>query len=187
MVGVAVDGAETCELVRRRRPDLLLLDLVSPRMNGLVTLQKVAQLELPTRVIAFADATEPELMIEALWLGARAVLSKHAQTHELFDCLHAVGSGLYWTGVRGVEKLGQAELLIQKTGHRKKAVRHGLTPRELEVMRAVAAGHGNRGIARALAISEDTVKHHLTRIFEKLAVKTRLELAVKARKLGMNS
>ena len=116
---------------------------------------------------------------EALQLGARGVLMKHAATELLFKSIHMVMAGQYWVGRDSVADL--IEMLRER-----RAVPvvmpsdpvFGLTPRELEMVSAVVAGCSNNDIADKLAISSKTVKHHLTNIFDKLGLSNRLELAL---------
>jgi two-component system nitrate/nitrite response regulator NarL len=118
--------------------------------------------------------------VEALQRGARGVLLKEVATPQvLFKCLRCVADGQYWIGREEVGNL--VEYLRRATsGPRSEPDRLGLTPREREILAAIVAGLSNRDMARQFSISEQTVKHHLTRIYDKLGVSSRLELALLA-------
>jgi len=131
-------------------------------------------------------AVEKKQMVEALQLGARGVVLKDSATQLLLKSIHAVMAGEYWVGRDSVSNLVQyLRNLMQTTNEETKQKKFGLTPRELEIVSAVVAGYANREIAEYFKISEDTVKHHLSNIFDKLGVSTRLELALFAVNQGL--
>jgi DNA-binding NarL/FixJ family response regulator len=116
-------------------------------------------------------------MVEALQLGARGIVLKESATEVLFRSIHEVMSGRHWVGREPVESL-QAFLMkdLAETVSPKNS--YGLTPREVEIVAAIVRGQSNKEIAATFSIREDTVKHHLTSIFGKVGVGTRLELAL---------
>jgi two-component system, NarL family, nitrate/nitrite response regulator NarL len=177
VIGEACDGIEAVELVRRLAPEILLLDLAMPRRPGLDALRELSRQALPVRVILLTAAAEREQIVEALQLGARGVVLKDSATQILLKSIRAVMNGEYWVGRESVSNLVQylRSLIDSSVTSRK---RYGLTPRELEIISAVVAGFANKEIAEYFKISEDTVKHHLSNIFDKLGVSTRLELAL---------
>ena len=131
------------------------------------------------RVILLTAAAEKEQIVEALQLGARGVVLKDSATQILLKAIHAVMNGEYWVGRESVSNLVQyLRSLIDSSSAASRQKRYGLTPRELEIISAVVAGYANKEIAEHFKISEDTVKHHLSNIFDKLGVSTRLELAL---------
>jgi two-component system nitrate/nitrite response regulator NarL len=111
------------------------------------------------------------------------VILKETATELLLKCVRAVVAGEYWIGRDSVSDLVR---YLQAGDERERATSFGLTPRERQVVRAVAAGSTNKDIAAELRISEDTVKHHLTNIFDKVGVSTRLELALFATARGLH-
>ena len=118
-------------------------------------------------------------IVEALQLGARGVVLKDSATQLLLKAIHTVMSGEYWVGRESVSNLVQyLRTLMQSSNDEARQRKFGLTPRELEIVSAVVAGYSNKEIAEYFKISEDTVKHHLSNIFDKLGVSTRLELAL---------
>jgi DNA-binding NarL/FixJ family response regulator len=125
-------------------------------------------------------------MVEALQLGARGVVMKDSVTELLIKSIHTVMNGEYWVGRESVSNLVQyVRNLMQSTNEETKQKTFGLTPRELEIVSAVVAGYQNREIGEYFKISEDTVKHHLTNIFNKLGMNNRLEVALFAVNHGM--
>jgi DNA-binding NarL/FixJ family response regulator len=126
-----------------------------------------------------AEAVKLAQIVEALQLGARGVVLKDSATQVLLKAIQTVIAGEYWVHREPVSNLVQyLRTLMQSTHDEARQKKFGLTPRELEIVSAVVAGYSNKEIAEYFKISEDTVKHHLSNIFDKLGVSTRLELAL---------
>src|SRR5579864_4581771 len=184
VMGEASDGAEAVKLARTLKPDILLLDLAMPKHPGLEALRDLSTGAgtpgaTPVRVILLTAAAEKSQIVEALQLGARGVVLKDSATQLLLKAIHTVMSGEYWVGRESVSNLVQyLRTLMQSSHDEARQKKFGLTPRELEIVSAVVAGYSNKEIAEYFKISEDTVKHHLSNIFDKLGVSTRLELAL---------
>jgi two-component system, NarL family, nitrate/nitrite response regulator NarL len=182
VIGEACDGAEAVKLARQLKPDIMLLDLAMPRHPGLEALRDMATGQAGSgavRVILLTAAAEKNQIVEALQLGARGVVLKDSATQLLLKSIQTVMSGEYWVGRESVSNLVQyLRTLVQSSGEEARQRKFGLTPRELEIVATVVAGYSNKEIAEYFKISEDTVKHHLSNIFDKLGVSTRLELAL---------
>lgn len=173
VVGEASDGLETIDVVRRLEPDILLLDLAMPRLNGLDSLATLDTTR--TRVILLTAALNEAELLKAIQLGARGVVLKEAATRSLLDAIRRVIDGKYAIGPDSVDNLVNA---VRRLSDQKQAERYGLTSREIAIVRAIAAGQTNKDIADQLGISLQTVKHHMTSIFNKTGMSSRLELAL---------
>ena len=178
VVGEACDGVEALELTRTLRPDILLLDLAMPNVAGMDALREMTSDNLETRTVVLTALIDKRQVLEALQLGARGVVLKDAVVEHLSACIRAVMQGQYWLEGRPVQNLVQVlrDLTAQTALPRRKT--YGLTARELEVVTLITEGCTNKDIAKTFGISEETVKRHLTNIFNKLGVGNRLELAL---------
>ena len=187
VIGEASNGTEALQLARQLKPDILLTDLAHP---GLTAMEIVRELNTPAnptpvRVILVTACDAPSLIVEALQLGARGVVLKPFATRVLLKAIQTVMAGGYWVDREQVSNLSQylRKSIDAEAGRRQK--NFDLTPRELEIVSAVVAGYSNKEIAEYFKISENTVKHHLSHIFDKLLVCTRLELALFAVNIGL--
>src|SRR5690348_12627500 len=181
VIGEARDGAEAVKLARQLKPEIMLLDLLMPKHPGLEALRELStgSGNSSVRVILLTAAIEQKQIAEALQLGARGVVMKDSATQVLLKAIHTVLEGEYWVNRESVSNLVQyLQAMAQTSDLDAKKKKFGLTPRELEIVSAVVAGLANKEIAAYFKISEDTVKHHLSNIFDKLGVSTRLELAL---------
>src|SRR5580692_3893081 len=166
IVAEAKDGIEALHMVRTLRPDVLLLDLAMPKMPGLEALREMTGDNGDTRTIVLTGQVDKRQILEA---AAMAHLSA---------CIRAVMQGQYWLEGRPVQNLVQVlrDLTAQTAPPPRKTF--GLTARELEVVTLITEGSTNKHIAETFGISEETVKRHLTNIFNKIGVGNRLELAL---------
>ena len=179
VVGEACDGEEACKLVIELCPHVLLLDFSMPKANGIEVLQLLAQSssDHSTYTILLSGTLEGEEITAAFELGAHGIVLKDVSTPILFKSIAAVMAGQYWVGRQSYETR-EAALKQHHQTEKKTPSKYGLTPREMEVLRAAVLGLSNKDIAAQYAISVQTVKHHITSIFDKLGVYNRLELTL---------
>lgn len=178
VTGEAADGVEALQLTQQLKPDILLLDLAMPRMPGLETLRELSTQSSPVRTILLTAAIEKRQIVEALQMGARGVIMKDAATTLLMKGIRTVMNGQFWVGREAVADM--VSYLRDKAAQTPPppAKAYGLTKRELEILSTIVSGLSNKEIAQKFSLSEDTVKHHLTNIFDKVGVSSRLELAL---------
>src|ERR1051325_9754190 len=179
VVGEAADGRQAIDLVNQVTPDILLLDVAMPNLPGLETLRELSEAQNPVRVIILTASIERPQMLQALQLGAKGIVLKESATQVLMKSLVAVMDGSYWVGKDSVPDLKELVLKdMPVLEEHSPGEKWGLTRREMQMVAAIVEGSSNRDIAQRFSVREDTVKHHLTSIFSKLGVTTRLELAL---------
>jgi DNA-binding NarL/FixJ family response regulator len=186
VIGEAGTGEGTIEAVRSAQPDLLLLDLSMPRLSGLDALRAIHTTCDSTRTIILSGGLEKSELLMAVQLGARGVVLKDYPTELLFEAMTRVMAGQSWVGQTLITDLMDAvrSLSDQPAGASPQKP-FGLTHRQREVLSLVVAGCANKEIAQRFAVSEETIKHHLTRIFDKVGASSRLELALTATRNGL--
>jgi len=186
VIGEAGTGEDVVRLVEAAPPDLLLLDLCMPRMSGLEALRELASCRDRMRIILLAGNIDRSQLVSAVRLGVRGLLLKDAQTEVLFEAIMCVMTGQYWLGQSLVSDLLEVvRPLIQSSSLTGNGAGSRLTPREQQVLRMVVAGHSNKAIAQQWTVSEETIKHHLTRMFDKVGATNRVELAMLATSQGL--
>jgi two-component system nitrate/nitrite response regulator NarL len=178
VVGEVAGPLEAIAAITQQAPDVLLLDLLMPDGGGLAVLRAMAAAPTRTRVVLLTAAIEPYEQMAAVNLGVRGILKKESATALLFQCIRAVMDGACWLTTASVADRSSAS--VQRQVARTAPEQHLLTSRELDVVAAIVDGAGNREIAEQFGVSQQTVKNHLSSIFKKLAVSTRLELALYA-------
>jgi two-component system nitrate/nitrite response regulator NarL len=181
VVGEAGDGEEAVALTLQYEPDILLLDVAMPHANGMQVLEQIAAASKATRVIMVTGTVEENELRQALRLGARGFVLKESGAVQLLESIRIVHGGEYFVGRECMADLVSAvrsrSVAIDGKIPRQKAD-FGLTARERQIVSAVVNAYQNKEIAEKFAISEKTVKHHLTNIFNKVGVSNRLELAL---------
>lgn len=186
VVGEAGTGEDTVRVVRSTMPDLLLLDLSMPRMTGLDALRELEGCRDRVSTLMLAGLIDRGDLLIAIQRGVRGLLLKDATTELLFQAIMCVLAGRYWIGQKLVTDLVETvRPLIQSAHERGPILPWNLTARERQVLALVAAAHPNKEIARRFNVSEETVKHHLTRLFAKVGAANRLELAMIATQHGI--
>ena len=179
VVGEAEDGDDAITQTLELEPDVLLLDLAMPRLPGLEAMRAIVSRSSGVKIILLTATISTQQIIEALQIGARGIVEKASVVGELSKALRAVLSGDYWIGGERVANLVQAlREMMAKAAASPERKTYGLTPRELEVVNSIVEGCSNKDIAKEFTISEETVKRHLSNIFDKTGVSTRLELAL---------
>ncbi|ACO34302.1 MULTISPECIES: response regulator transcription factor [Acidobacterium] len=178
VVGEAGDGDEAITQTLELLPDILLLDLAMPRLPGLEAMRSIMSGSPSVKIILLTSQISTQQIIEALQIGARGIVLKDALADHLTEAIFSVASGDYWIGGKRVVNLvGALHDLMQKAATPERKT-YGLTPREMEVVGCIVEGCSNRDIAKQFTLSEETVKRHLSNIFDKTGVSTRLELAM---------
>ncbi len=179
VVGEAANGQEALERARQLRPDVVLMDLIMPVMDGITAIAALRR-ELPdTEVIALTSVLEDEKVIGAIRAGAMGYLLKDTHAEDLCRAIKAAAAG-------------QVQLSPQAAARLLREVKapdnpETLTDRESEVLRLLAKGYSNKEIAQALIIGEKTVKTHVSNILAKLNVPSRTQAALFAVRIGMVS
>lgn len=177
VVGVAGDGREALEIIRATRPDLVLLDMRMPVMDGVECLRRLREEGNEVRVIVLTTFDDDEYILEALRLGAAGYLLKDIEPEELTAAIEQVRLGGTLLSPQVTAKL-VTEVTRRRMAEAPVSSREVLaclTPRELEVLRHIARGEDNREIAQALHLAEGTVKNHISSIYEKLGLRDRAQ------------
>lgn len=178
VVGEASDGDEAITQTLEQEPDILLLDVQMPRLPGLEAMRAIVNGTSTAKILLLTSTITTQQIIEALQIGARGIVLKDALSSHLQTAIRTVFGGDYWIGGKRVVNLVSAlHELMQKAAVPERKT-YGLTPRELEVVGSIVEGCSNRDIAKQFNLSEETVKRHLSNIFDKTGVSTRLELAL---------
>ncbi len=178
VVGDADDGDEAITQTLELLPDILLLDVAMPRLPGLEAMRAILKGSPTVKILLLTSTITTQQIIEALHIGARGIVLKDALAGHLKTAIRTVCAGDYWIGGKRVVNLVSAlhDLMQQAAPPQHKT--YGLTPREIEVVGCIVEGCSNRDIAKQFGLSEETVKRHLSNIFDKTGVSTRLELAL---------
>jgi DNA-binding NarL/FixJ family response regulator len=176
------DGEAALKAVRRHQPDILVLDIQMPAKDGLVVLREMRKEKLPTRVVILTATLDEEGLAEAIRLGVRGLVLKELAPKLLVQCIRQVHAGALWLEKRLVTSA--LEKLLQRETTTNQATEL-LTPREIEIIKQVAAGLRNMEIGKKLFISEGTVKIHLHNIYQKLGIDSRIQLTRYAQETGL--
>ena len=180
VVGEAGDGFEAVEQAKALKPDVVLLDLAMPRLHGLEALKALSEAVPDVKVILLTAAIEREEAALALRAGARGIVLKESATPLLYKCIRVVMNGELWAGHERIDDLLRTLREIDRGHSQGRSPASTLTSRERQVVAAVVEGASNKEIGKTFGLSAQTVKNHLSNIFDKLGVSNRLELALYA-------
>src|ERR1700688_1703704 len=189
IVGEAGDGREVLEKVQALDPDVLLLDLRMPNLDGLSALQALQQTNKRTRVIILTASEDKNEFVQAMKLGCSGIVLKQTAPELIIKSIRKVHGGEIWldshtTAAVMRQFAAPGEIGSSRSG--KSRERSPLSQREREIVQLVAQGYKNKEMAEKMFISEQTVKNHLHNIFDKLGVSDRLELALYAIHKGLH-
>lgn len=179
VIAAASDGREAVELVAEHDPDVLLVDLRMPTMDGVEATRRVRADHPRTEVVVLTTYSDDESVLSALRAGARGFLTKDADAESIGRALQAAAAG------QSIVDADVQRRLIDGTAKRVEAAASGLTPREVEVLRLIAEGLSNTEIARHLVVSEATVKTHINHLFAKANLRDRAQAVAYAYRLGL--
>lgn len=176
------DGEAALQSVKQHQPDILLLDLSMPKMNGIAVLEALKQQGSAVKVVILTAGLSDKDIITAIQLGARGVVLKETAPQLLVQCIYSVYKGNDWLEVNltatALGKLFKRESELQQ-------INHVLTPSEIKIVKMVANGLSNKQVAERCFINQGTVKVHLHNIYQKLTIKNRVELALYAKEKGL--
>jgi DNA-binding NarL/FixJ family response regulator len=187
VVAQASDGRQVLEVLQQLEPDILLLDLKMPGLDGLATLQRLQAAKNKTRVIVLTASDDKNEFVQAMKLGTSGIVLKQTATELLIKSIRKVHAGEIWLDshttaavIRQFVANDESSPLPAPSAPPRDRERSPLSQREREIVALVAQGFKNKEMAEKMFISEQTVKNHLHNIFDKLGVSDRLELALYA-------
>ncbi len=189
VVGEAGDGREVLERVQELEPDVLLLDLRMPNLDGLGALEALQQSNRTTKVIVLTASEDKNEFVQAMKLGCSGIVLKQTAPDLIIKSIRKVYAGEIWLDshtTAAVMRQFSSPLDMASTTQSKTRERSPLSTREREIVGLVAQGYKNKEMAEKMFISEQTVKNHLHNIFDKLGVSDRLELALYAIHKGLH-
>ncbi len=175
IVGEAADGLEAVEKVAELLPDVVLMDLVMPKVDGIAAIRRITALSPSTRVLVLTSFSDDDKVFSAIKAGALGYLMKDSSPADLAEAIRAV-----YRGEPSLDPAIAKKLMDQLSKGEEVIAEEDLTIREKEVLRLIARGNSNKEIAASLQISEKTVKNHVTNILHKLHLSDRTQAALYA-------
>ena len=184
IVAEAGDGEEAVKLTSELKPDLVIMDIVMPKLNGIGATKKIKEVIPNTAVLILTAYSDEEYILGLLDAGAAGYILKSARGSDLVEAVRVIQAGESVLHPNIIAKLLERAMTGPVEGHQRSEL---LSERESEVLKLVALGMSNKGVAEKLSVSERTIKAHLTNIFNKLNVASRSEAIVRGLKLGLVS
>jgi DNA-binding NarL/FixJ family response regulator len=181
VVGDAADGEQAVELAERLEPDVVVMDLVMPKLDGIAAMRELRRRAPGTRVVILTSFVDDERLLPALRAGAAGYLLKNIEPQELARAVRAADAG------EAIIDPAVAARLVEALVEEDRVPRPELTAREQEVLDLIASGYSNKRIARELGVAEKTVKSHVSHLLAKLGVSDRTQAALYAARLGLGS
>jgi two-component system, NarL family, response regulator LiaR len=172
VAGEAADGAAALDAIRALRPDVVLLDLFMPRMDGLAVLAAMREAGLTGAVLILTSSADDQHLVQAIMAGALSYLPKTAGVDQVVEAVRGAARG------ESVLQPAATARLLRELRHAAADPLAQLTPRETDVLKGLARGRSNREIARVLSVSEETVKSHVSSILAKLGLADRTQAAI---------
>ena len=181
VVGEATDGQQAVDKTSELMPDVVLMDVRMPRRSGIEATQRIKELMPHVKIVVLTNSDEEADLYEAIKAGASGYLLKEISSEEVADAIRSVVQGHSRISPAMASKLlTEFQAMSKRTDDRQPLAPPKLTERELQILRLVAKGLGNRDIAQQLFISENTVKNHIRNILEKLQLHSRMEAVIYA-------
>lgn len=190
VIGTAIDGEQALETIRELKPDIAIVDVNLPQLNGQQVTRQIVNERLPTRVILLTAYDDPGQLIHAFFSGAYAYCSKVIEPEKLLKVIYQVAEGHYVVGDQIFNQDGLDRWIAERTINSLRSYGNPgdpyapLSEREMEVLRCVTKGMSNKDIGNILEISHQTVKNHITSILRKLNVEDRTQAALFALRQG---
>jgi DNA-binding NarL/FixJ family response regulator len=182
VIGEARDGEEAVRLVQQLTPDVILMDLMMPKLDGVGAARALAAAGSPTRVLILTSASDAQGIGDAVRAGVMGYLLKDILSAELIAAIRNAMSG-----IPTLHPFAQRQLMLEVATPAERSPLEVLTPRERDVLRLIVAGLGNKQIAGRLSLSAGTVKGYVSEIFEKLGVSDRTQAALLAVRHGLDA
>lgn len=179
IVGEAVNGAEAVRLAQELKPDVVLMDLLMPVLDGVAAIEAIRREVAETQVLALTSVLDDQMVIRAMRAGAIGYLLKDAEAHELCRAIKAAAAGKVQMSPSVAARLVRLVTPVE--------MKEPLTARETEVLREVALGKSNKEIASTLCVAEKTVRTHVSSILAKLGLSSRTQAALHAIRIGLVS
>lgn len=186
IIGEAADGTEAVDITSDLKPDVVLLDVSLPKMDGIQAVPLIKQKSPETKILMLTARKDEATIVSALDAGAQGYLSKNTSASNLIKAINVVHNNELWVERKLLAKYFNGDVRSEIEGEEQQQNTKGnLTPREQDVLNLLIKGYTNKEIANDLFISEKTVKSHLNKVFKKLNVSRRLEAIICAIKIGL--